>query len=231
MLQVRGLTKRYRQVTAVDSLSFELREGEIVALLGPNGAGKSTTFLCMAGLVRPDAGSFAWDGRELGIRRSRMTALIPETPDLYSDLTVWEHLVFAARSCKIPEGWEARAEDLLARLNLETQRDVLGASLSKGMRQKTLIATMLIADAPVLLIDEPMIGLDPAGQRELRELLRELRASGKAIMVSTHMLDVAQAIGDRVIILKEGRSCFEAPIEALNAGTESLESIFLRITA
>jgi ABC-2 type transport system ATP-binding protein len=231
MLQVRGLTKCYRDVLAVDALSFDLSGGEIVALLGPNGAGKSTTFLCMAGLVRPDEGDFRWNGSELGLRRSRMIALIPETPDLYSDLTVWEHLVFAARGCNIGSGWERRAEELLRRLDLAKARDTLGGSLSKGMRQKTLIATTLIADAPVLLVDEPMIGLDPSGQRELRDILKELRASGKAIMVSTHMLDVAQAIGDRVIILKEGRSCFEAPIEAVNSGDESLESIFLRITA
>jgi ABC-2 type transport system ATP-binding protein len=231
MLQVRGVTKRYGDVVAVDSLSFDLGGGEIVALLGPNGAGKSTTFLCMAGLVRPDEGHFAWNGVELGVRRGRVIALIPETPDVYADLTVWEHLVFAARSCNIAGGWQAKAEALLERLGISKQRDTLGGSLSKGMRQKTLITATLIADAPVLLVDEPMIGLDPAGQRELRELLRELRASGKAIMVSTHMLDVAQAIGDRVIILKDGRSCFEAPIDTFNEGAESLESIFLRITA
>ncbi len=231
-LSISGLSKSFRHVRAVDDLSFTVDAGEIVALLGPNGAGKSTTFQCLAGLLRPDSGEFVWDSRTLGGDRGRTLGLIPETPDVYPLLTVWEHLVFVARSCKIGNGWEDRAQTLLRRFNLLDQRDTLGSALSKGMRQKTLVAATLLADAPVLLFDEPMIGLDPAGQRELRELLFELRDAGKAIVVSTHMLDVAEIVGTRAIIMKKGRSIFSGTFGDLHAqhGAD-LESIFLQITA
>lgn len=234
MLSVRDLRKRFDRTTAVDDLSFDVAEGQIVALLGPNGAGKSTTFLCLAGLLRPDEGTFSWNDCALGSDRGRTIALIPETPEVYALLTVWEHMVFVAKSCKIARGWEPRAQALIERFGLVDQRDTLGSALSKGMRQKTLICATLLADAPVLLFDEPMIGLDPAGQRELRESLFELRANGKAIVVSTHMLDVAKAISDRAVILKQGKSVFAGPLDDLRAGddeTGDLESLFLRITA
>src|SRR5205823_4714380 len=115
-LTVEGLVKRFYQLTAVNELSMTVRPGEILALLGPNGAGKTTTLLCLAGLLRPDAGTIAWDGRPLGVGRTRQMALIPETPEVYEMLTVWEHLVFVARSCKVDASWPARAERLLERL-------------------------------------------------------------------------------------------------------------------
>ena len=232
-LSVTGLKKSFGSINAVDDLSFEIRSGEIVSLLGPNGAGKSTTFLCLCGLLRPDAGSIVWSGKELGPDRGRTIALIPETPEVYALLTVWEHMVFVAKSCKLTGAWEARANELLERFSLAEHRDMLGSALSKGMRQRLLVSATLLADAPVLLFDEPMIGLDPAGQRHLRETLRELRSTGKIVMVSTHMLDNAQALSDRAIILKHGKCIFTGTFEELNAGAgdEDLESTFLRITA
>jgi ABC-type multidrug transport system ATPase subunit len=230
---VTGLKKSFGSITAVDDLSFEIHSGEIVSLLGPNGAGKSTTFLCLCGLLRPDAGRLVWSGKELGPDRGRTIALIPETPEVYALLTVWEHMVFVAKSCKLAEGWESRASELLERFSLAEHRDMLGSALSKGMRQRLLVSATLLADAPVLLFDEPMIGLDPAGQRHLRETLRELRSTGKIVMVSTHMLDNAQVLSDRAIILKGGKCIFTGTFEELNAqtGGEDLESTFLRITA
>ncbi len=228
-----GLRKNFGSVTAVDDLSFDVQSGEIVSLLGPNGAGKSTTFLCMCGLLRPDAGSILWSGQELGPERGRTIALIPETPEVYALLTVWEHMVFVAKSCKLAAGWETRAGELLERFSLAEHRDMLGSALSKGMRQRLLVSATLLADAPVLLFDEPMIGLDPAGQRHLRETMRELRSAGKVVMVSTHMLDNAQALSDRAIILKHGSCIWKGTFEQLHAetGDEDLESTFLRITA
>src|SRR6202048_546029 len=135
-LTVDGLVKGFDQVTAVDRLSMAVRPGEILALLGPNGAGKTTTLLCLAGLLRPDAGTIAWEGRRLGVERTRQMALIPETPEVYEMLTVWEHLVFVARSCKVDASWRANGERLLERLDLADKRDTLGDALSKGMRQK-----------------------------------------------------------------------------------------------
>lgn len=233
MLEVRGLDKSFGRTLAVDGLSFDVAAGEIVALLGPNGAGKSTTFLCLAGLLRPDGGSLAWNGAALQSSRGRTIALIPETPEVYALLTVWEHMVFVAKSCKLEAGWEERARALVERFGLGSYRDSLGSSLSKGLRQKTLIAATLLADAPVLLFDEPMIGLDPAGQRELRHALFDLREAGKAIVVSTHMLEAAEALSDRVVILKNGRAIYSGPLEGLprSATDEDLESLFLRITA
>jgi ABC-2 type transport system ATP-binding protein len=231
VLYVHGLTKSFRGTLAVNALTFEARPGEVVSLLGPNGAGKTTTFLMLCGLVRPDVGTIAWNGTALGPRRGRTIALIPENPEVYAALTVWEHIVFVARSCNVDPGWEARAESLLERFGLADQRDTVGAALSKGMKQKTLIVATLIADPPVLLFDEPMIGLDPAGQRELREVIVDLSTSGKILVVSTHMLEAARVLSERALILKSGSKVFDGPIAALAANNEDLESEFLRITA
>ena len=200
-------------------------------MLGPNGAGKTTSFLMLCGLIRPDAGTIAWNGETLGPRRGRTIALIPENPEVYGTLTVWEHIVFVARSCNLDAGWEARAEALLERFNLADKRDTIGAALSKGMKQKTLIVATLIADAPVLLLDEPMVGLDPAGQRELREVIADLSSGGKIVIVSTHMLEAARTVSERALILKSGSKIFDGPIAELATDTEDLESVFLRITA
>ena len=232
-LAISGLKKSYGRTIAVDGLSFEVAGGEIVGLLGPNGAGKSTTFLCAAGLLRPDAGTFSWDGQELGSKRGQMIALISETPDVYPMLTVWEHMVFVAKSCRLPAGWEARANDLLDRFGMGAQRDTLGNALSKGMRQKTLVAATVLAATPVILFDEPMVGLDPLGQRELRGIIRHLRESGTAIVMSTHMLDQAQTICDRVVILKRGRVVAAgtfAELEAHAAKQGTIEDLFLELT-
>ncbi|HEY9179123.1 MAG TPA: ABC transporter ATP-binding protein [Candidatus Baltobacteraceae bacterium] len=233
VLHVNGLTKRFRNKTAVDGVSFDVSGGEIVGLLGPNGAGKSTTFLCAAGLLRPDSGSFVWDGAELGPARGQTIALIPETPDVYPMLTVWEHMVFVAKSCRLTAGWESRAQALLAGFGMMEQRDTLGAALSKGMRQKTLVAATALAQTPVVLFDEPMIGLDPLGQRELRQIMFEMRAQNKAVVISTHMLEQAESMCDRVVILKNGRTIASGTFEELQARTgthANAEDLFLELT-
>jgi ABC-2 type transport system ATP-binding protein len=231
-LAVEHLTRRFGKLTAVDQLSFHADRGAILGLLGPNGAGKTTTLLCLAGLLRPDAGSIQLDGKTLGADRGRVIALIPETPEVYSMLTVWEHLVFVAKSCRLGSSWSSRAHDLLHRLDLYEHRDTLGEALSKGMRQKTLIAATVLAGAPVLLLDEPMIGLDPKGQRELRSILLELRASGTAVILSTHLLESAEMICDQVLVMNRGRAAMNAPIAELRFGElgRSLEDIFLEAT-
>jgi ABC-2 type transport system ATP-binding protein len=231
-LAVSGLVKRFGKKTAIDDLSFSVTGGEIVALLGPNGAGKSTTFACLAGLARPDAGTIRFDGRLLESDRGQTVAVIPETPDVYPLLTVWEHLVFVARLCRLDAGWENRARSLLERFAMLDERDTVGNALSKGMRQKTLIAATVLAGTPVLLLDEPMIGLDPRGQRELRAMLVELRAAGTALMISTHQLEAAEALSDRIIVLNHGKLVASGTIDELRAqGSGSLEDIFLDITS
>jgi ABC-type multidrug transport system ATPase subunit len=218
---------------AVDRLYFMAERGEILGLLGPNGAGKSTTLLCLAGLLRPREGTISFDGQVLGPERTRQVSLIPETPEVYGMLTVWEHLVFVARSCRLGAGWRARAEELLERLSLAEQRDTLGEALSKGMRQKTLIAATVLARAPVLLLDEPMIGHDPRAQRELRVIMHELRDAGTVILMSTHLLEQAEAISDRLLILQAGRAVASGTIDELRASAVAggtLEEIFLDVT-
>uniref|UniRef100_E6PG12 ABC transporter domain-containing protein n=1 Tax=mine drainage metagenome TaxID=410659 RepID=E6PG12_9ZZZZ len=231
-LAIDGLTKRFGKKTAVDDLSFAVGAGEIVGLLGPNGAGKSTTFLALAGFLRPESGTISWDGVPLGPERGRVISLIPETPEVYPVLTIWEHLVFVAKSSRLAPGWESKGATLLERLGLADQRDTLGRALSKGMRQKTLIAATLLADTPVLLLDEPMIGLDPQGQRELREMLLQLRADGTAILISTHMIEQAQQLCDRIVIIKEGRFVAGGTFDELRerVGREDAEELFLELT-
>jgi ABC-type multidrug transport system ATPase subunit len=234
LVRVEGLTKRFGRTAAVDGLSFDLARGEVLGLLGPNGAGKTTTFMCLCGLLRPDAGTIAFEGRRLGPARGQTISLIPENPEVYQMLTVWEHLAFVARSARLAPGWEEPAERLLRRLGMAERRDDLGQSLSKGMRQKTLIAATLVANAPVLLFDEPMVGLDPLGQRELRELIRSLAAGGTSIIMSTHMIETAEALCDRFIIMKAGTAIASGVATELRARAPqhaSLEDVFLELTS
>lgn len=233
-LRVTDLSKSFGAKVALDGLSFDLGAGEVLGLLGPNGAGKTTAFLCLCGLLRPDRGTIANDGKTLGPERGRTISLIPETPEVYPLLTVWEHLAFVAASVRLAPGWESEAEALLERFGLAAERGALGQSLSKGMRQKTLIAATVLAKAPVLLLDEPMIGLDPRGQRELRDLIRRLSASGTAILMSTHLIESAEALCDRAIIMKAGVALAQGTVAELRstvAEAQTLEDAFLDITA
>ncbi len=233
-LEVANLTKRFGPNVVLGGLTFALGSGEVLGLLGPNGAGKTTTFLCLSGLLRPDAGTISFDGKRLGGERGRTISLIPETPDVYPMLTVWEHLAFVARSVGLRGDWETRANELLERFAMTDQRETLGQSLSKGMRQKTLIAATVLAGAPVLLLDEPMIGLDPRGQRELRALIASLREGGTSIVMSTHLIESAEAICDRLIIMKAGVAVATGNVAELRAGAaggSTLEDVFLDVTA
>jgi ABC-type multidrug transport system ATPase subunit len=202
-----------------------------LALLGPNGAGKTTTLTCLAGLIRPDTGRITWQGLELGRNRGRQVALITETPEVYEMLTVWEHMVFVGRSCRLADGWQHRAEELLERLGMADQRHTLGEALSKGMRQRVLIAATLLAATPVLLLDEPMIGLDPRGQRDLRDLLVEVRDQGVTVIVSTHLLANVQEFCDRMLILNKGHAVAAGGLQEMldRYGHKSLEETFLEI--
>src|SRR5438270_4948343 len=214
-LTVAGLTKRFGRTVAIENLEFSVAPRQVLALLGPNGAGKTTTLMCLAGLLRPDAGRIAWQGMELRSSRGRQVALITETPEVYEMLTVWEHMVFVGRSCRLPDGWRDRAHQLLERLGMWEQHDTLGEALSKGMRQRLLIAATLLAATPVLLLDEPMIGLDPRGQRELRNLLVEVRDQGTTVIVSTHLLGNVQSFCDQLLILNRGRSAAAGSLREL----------------
>ena len=230
-LAAAGLTKRFGKTLAVDHLDFDVAPHQILALLGPNGAGKTTTLMCLAGLLRPDSGRITWQGVELGPTRGRQVALITETPEVYEMMTVWEHMVFVGRSCLLPAGWQDRAENLLQRMGMADQRDTMGEALSKGMRQRVLIAATLLAATPILLLDEPMIGLDPRGQHELRNLLVEVRDQGTTVIVSTHLLANVQSFCDRLLILNKGRAVAAGGLQELldRYGHDTLEETFLEI--
>ncbi len=230
-LAVSGLTKRFGKTLAVDNLDFAVAPGHIMALLGPNGAGKTTTLMSLAGLLRPDAGRITWQGRDLGPNRGRQVALITETPEVYEMISVWEHMVFVGRSCNLPDGWRERAQQLLQRMSMWEQRDTLGEALSKGMRQRLLIAATTLAATPILLLDEPMIGLDPLGQHELRNLLLEVRDGGTTVIVSTHLLSNVQSFCDRLLILNKGRAVAAGGLQELldRYGNQTLEETFLQI--
>ena len=230
-LIVEHLAKRFDRTVALDDLSFTLDAGEIVGIIGPNGAGKSTAFGILSGMLRPDTGSLRFKGAVMGRERGRVVSLIPETPEVYALLSVWEHLAFVARLCRLDAGWEERAQALLGRFELLAARDMLGNELSKGMRQKTLVAATVLAGTPIVLLDEPMIGLDPLGQRELRAILADLRAGGTAIMLSTHQLDAAEMLCDRVVIINRGRDVASGTLEQVRSlGSGTLEDVFLQLT-
>ena len=237
MLQIDGLTKYFGQLPAVYNLSFVVRPGEIVGLLGPNGAGKTTSLRCIASILQPTQGRILINGYDLAhqtLEAKGALAYVPEVPNPYEMLTVMEHVRFIAAAFRAEEQL-VHAEDLLRRMDLWEKRNDLAATLSKGMRQKLACVCAFIHRPKVLCLDEPMIGLDPKGARELKNLLGERRREGDAILVSTHMLDTAERLCDRVIIMNHGQVLIEGSMAELHARTQmsadtTLEDVFLSLT-
>lgn len=237
MLQVDHLVKEYKSFRAVNDLSFTISGGEIVGLLGPNGAGKTTALRCIAGILKPTAGRVVingWDIEQHQANAKKGMAFVPELPSLYELLTVDEHLRFVAMCFDTLPIYEARGKELLERYRLYEKKDDLVATLSKGMKQKLAVACALVHEATVMLFDEPVIGIDPAGVAEIKEELRRAKDSGAAILVSTHLLDTAEKLCDRVIILARGHMLAEGTLAELqtSSGMEgrSLEDVFLELT-
>ncbi|MGV3617587.1 MAG: ABC transporter ATP-binding protein [Fimbriimonas sp.] len=237
MLQVERLVKQYKKFRAVDELSFTIQPGEIVGLLGPNGAGKTTAMRCLAGILRPTDGQILINGHDVVREQAKAKAglaFVPEVPSLYELLTVEEHLKFVAMCFDTIPVYEARRDELFDRFDLTEKRDALVATLSKGMRQKLSFACALVHNANVMLLDEPLIGIDPAGARELKDEIVRARNAGTSILVSTHLLDTAEKLCDRVIIMARGQKRVEGTLEELRENTgregQSLEEIFLALT-
>jgi ABC-2 type transport system ATP-binding protein len=237
MLEVKNLVKSFKSVRAVNGLSLRVQAGEIVGLLGPNGAGKTTTLRCICGILRPDAGQIVIGGYDLARQEreaKRLIAFIPEVPNPYDLLTVREHIQFLAMCYGTMDTFRARIEDLLHRFDLKEKEHALTATLSKGMKQKLAVACAFVHDAKVFLCDEPLIGIDPKGQHELKSELQRLRDEGCAILVSTHQLDTAERLCDRVIIMQAGRKLAEGTLADLQQQSQmadsTLEQVFLRLT-
>jgi ABC-2 type transport system ATP-binding protein len=208
------LTRRFGARTAVNDVTLEVARAEIVALLGPNGAGKTTTLRMLAGLIAPTAGSIAIDGVPLtratgGAIRARI-GLLTEAPGLWERLTVRENLRVYARLYRLADA-DRRIDGLLTLFALSDRASTRTAELSKGTRQKVALARTLLHDPVVLLLDEPTSGLDPEVTRSVRRLLEERRAAGCAIIVSTHNLDEAERIADRVAVLHERLVAIDRP--------------------
>ena len=229
MLQVTDLTKIYNRLVANDHLNFTVNPGEIAVLLGPNGAGKSTAIKCIAGLLRFQGNITICGHPNKSVEDTKEFGYIPEMPALFEALTVREHLEFIARAYKV-ENWEKKADALLERMELDDKQNKLGGELSKGMQQKVSICCALLPAPKVVMLDEPLVGLDPHAIKELKQMLLELRQNGCSILVSTHMLDSVEELWDKALIMVQGKIAAVRTRSEIEANGEDLEQLFFSIT-
>ncbi len=227
MLEVLELSKKYGKTLAVDKVGFTVPDGRVGILLGPNGAGKSTVIKSIAGLLRYQ-GSIRIQGHDSRTREAKSCfAYVPELPCMYEALTVREHMEFITRAygVDVPEE-EIRA--LLEKFELADKQDKLGSELSKGMMQKVSICCALVVRPKVILLDEPMVGLDPAAIKELKTVILELRSQGCTILISTHMLEMVRELWDVTFVMDKGHILGTYTKESL--GDEDLEKLFFAVT-
>jgi ABC-2 type transport system ATP-binding protein len=239
MLRLRGVVKRYGSFTAVKGLDLDVHRGEIFGFLGPNGAGKTTTIRMVAGVLRPSAGTLHLGGDDLvaePAKAKQRLGYIPDRPYLYEKLSGGEFLRFVAGlwGKDTPETM-ARADRLLELFHLTEWKNELIESYSHGMRQKLLISSALIHQPEMILVDEPMVGLDPRSARLLKDLMRTFVEEGGTVFLSTHTLEVAEALCDRIAIISEGDIIALGSMDQLRAQAEAsggahLEDIFLKVT-
>jgi ABC-2 type transport system ATP-binding protein len=241
VIEAEGLSKRYGRIRALNGLSFVARPGEVLALLGPNGAGKSTTIKAVTGLIRPTSGRVRVAGFDIA-KQTKEAKLrfgyVPDRPYLYGKLTARELLRFVGELRKTP-GHAHKAQAWLEFFGLQAFANELIESFSHGMRQKLTFITALLHEPEVLIVDEPMVGLDPRAAKQVRALLADYAAKGRTVLLTTHSMEVAQAIAHRVMVVNRGRLIAEGDLAALKrqAGLEGahaqdgdLEAVFLRLT-
>jgi ABC-2 type transport system ATP-binding protein len=235
-LQITGLTKRFDRL-AVDALDLTVRAGEFYALLGPNGAGKTTTLRMVAGLLRPDAGTISVQGIDAladPAAAKQIMAWVSDEPMIYDKLTPLEYLEFVAGlwGCD-PAGAERRAHQLLNALGLEPHRDERCEGFSKGMRQKVALAGALVHEPRLIILDEPLTGLDAVSARHVKGLLQERVRSGCTVIMTTHILEVAERMADRIGVISSGRLVAEGTLAELRRqngqGDCSLEDMFVAL--
>ena len=235
MLQVKHLYRSYRGIPAVADVSFQVSPGEIVGFLGPNGAGKSTTVKMITGMLRPNDGHVVFDGRDIRddmVEFRKILGYVPEEAHLYSYLSGLEYLQLVGRLRGMREdAIEAKATSLLRLLSLESWQHTPISSYSKGMRQRVLIAAALLHDPKLLIFDEPLSGLDVTTAMVFRNLIRLLAAQGKAILYSSHVLEVVEKVSTRVLILRRGKVVAHDSVEHLRAllASPSLEDVFTQV--
>ena len=238
MVQIDKLVKEYDGLLAVDNLDLELETGVVLGLVGPNGAGKTTTLRCLSGIIPPTSGRILVDGHDLEKERvpaRQVLAFVPDEPRLFEDLTVRDHLAVIARLYGVADGRQRGAE-LLARFDLSDREDAYPSELSRGMKQKLMIALALLHRPRLLILDEPLTGLDPAAMRRMKRTLQEMAREGMAVMVSSHMLHLVEEICDDILILQKGRKIVEGSLAEIRArlpeldASADLEEIFMHAT-
>ncbi len=238
MIEIDGLTKVYGGFAAVSGLSVRVEPGEVLGLVGPNGAGKTTTLRCVVGIVPPSQGDIRICGHSIirePLAAKRHLAFMPDEPRLFDYLTVMEHLQFTARIYGLSNYREA-AQDLLEELELTEKKNALPAELSRGMKQKLVIACGLLHFPKVLLFDEPLTGLDPLGIRRMKSTILKRAAAGASIIISSHLLHLVEEVCDRILIVNQGRKIIHGSLDEIQKSLPglredtNLEDMFLRIT-
>ena len=238
MIEIKGLTKKYGSFTAVDAIDLQVPAGQLFGFLGPNGAGKTTMLRMIAGILQPTAGQVKIGGIDIAKDPSGAKAImgfIPDRPFIYEKLTGGEFLRFVAGLYgQSGETVEHRMMELLTLFDLIEWRDELVESYSHGMRQKLIISSAFLHRPDVIVVDEPMVGLDPKAARILKDLFREYVSRGHTIMMSTHTMEVAESLCDRIAIIHGGRIRAAGTMDELyasvEAGAKGLEELFLRLT-
>jgi ABC-2 type transport system ATP-binding protein len=238
MIAVRELTKLYGSFKAVDSISFDVGPGEVLGLVGPNGAGKTSTLRCLAGIMRPSQGAVSIGRHDIQsdpVAAKRELAFIPDEPHLFDYLTVQEHLRFIARLYGVADA-EQRIPGLLAELELTDKLETLPGALSRGMKQKLAIACGLLHNPSVLILDEPLTGLDPAGIRKMRQTIADRARAGTAVVLSSHLLNLVEELCTKLFILRRGQCVEYGTFDEILArrpklAGRSLEDVFLTLTA
>lgn len=236
VIQVSGLTKFYGEFLAVDNISLEIEKGEVFGFLGPNGAGKTTTIRMLTGLSKPVKGKasvLGFDVESEIIRVKKNIGVVPEKSNLYDELTAFDNLVFMAKLYGVrPEDREKKAEELLKTFRLYERRDSLFRTFSRGMKRALTIAAALTHNPEILFLDEPTVGLDVVAARSLRRLIGNFHQQGITVFLTTHYLEEADLLCDRVAILVKGKILAIDTPEALKAktGKKTLEEAFINIT-
>ncbi len=236
VLKINSLVKNYADLTAVNSISLDLEQGSIFGFIGPNGAGKTTTIKCIAGLIAFDSGSIEIDGKDIKKFPHETKAkmgYVPDTPFLYDKLTGREFLFFVARIFGMQKAdIEKRIDELASILEFSDYMDLKTEEYSHGMKQRIVIASAFIHNPALVLIDEPMVGLDPKSARIVKDMFVDFRNKGGAIFVSTHTLSLAEEISDTIGIMNKGNLIYQGGIENLRERLQkkNLEDLYLEIT-
>jgi ABC-2 type transport system ATP-binding protein len=236
MIQIKNLEKRYGAFQALQPLNLHVKKGEVFGFLGPNGAGKTTTIRTLAGVLIPTAGKVLIDGIDIienPVESKRKVGYIPDRPYLYDKLTAREFLQFIGQLYGLSKTHiKQRGDSLLEENGLIERADELIEAYSHGMKQRLVLSSALLHNPPLLIVDEPMVGLDPHGARQIKNRFREIADSGRTVFLSTHSLDVAQEVCDRVGILFRGKLVALETVDELLRKQDSgdLEEVFLKIT-